>query len=129
MTDLSHEIRIFEAGSDMFVEGDSGDEAYLIRSGFVTAWHNESGERIALGTRTEGEIVGEMALIDDQPRSATVTAQERVEAQVITRAQFTALMNESPQVLTIILRQMIESLRSSNDLVAMYASRPTAEDA
>jgi CRP-like cAMP-binding protein len=105
-------------------EGDAGTEAYRITQGYVTIWKTEDGQRVNLATRGEGEIVGEMALIDEVPRSATVTADDALEVEVITKADLDAMMEASPEVLKAILEQLMESIRCANDLISMYASRP-----
>jgi CRP-like cAMP-binding protein len=110
-------------GEDLFREGEPGSEAYLIRSGLVGIWRQEGSRRVNLAARCEGQIVGEMALLDDSPRSANVTAERATELSVITRSELQALLGESPGLMSTILMQLLESLRSANDLIAMYASR------
>mgnify|MGYP001588641977 CR=1 FL=1 len=117
------EKKTFKQGEDLFKEGEQGREAYLIQNGFVSIWREQDGQKVSLATRGEGEIVGEMALIDDTVRSATVTAGSEVEADVITREVLLGFLDQSPPVLSVILHQLLESLRSSNDLLAMYATR------
>lgn len=124
MTDVSLETRSFGDGEKIFGEGDAGDEAYLITKGYVGVSRRENGETVALGTRAEGEIIGEMALIDEVSRSATVTAEGDVEVQVLTKEALEQVLSGTPETLQIILRQLLESLRCANDLIAMYASRP-----
>ncbi|MBN2301240.1 MAG: cyclic nucleotide-binding domain-containing protein [Lentisphaerae bacterium] len=124
MSDPKLETKIFERGNNLFKEGEPATEAYIIKSGYVTVWHEDSdGTKTALGTRAEGEIVGEMGLIDDVPRSATVTAQDRVLVEVITRAQLETMLKDVPDALSTILHQLIESLRCCNDMLAMYVSQ------
>ncbi len=115
--------RTFKPGEVIFKEGQQGHEAFLIQDGYVSVWRTEDGRRVDLGTRSEGEIVGEMALIDDTERSATVSAGSDVTVQVITKKDLDAALSKAPEVLSTILGQLIESLRTSNDLVAMYASK------
>lgn len=119
--------KTFTPGENLFEEGEMGTEAYLIKSGLVSIWRTEGTQRVSLATRGEGEIVGEMALIDDTVRSATVTAQSRVTAEVITKQELDAMLSEAPQELQMILYQLFESLRTANDLIGMYASRPTSQ--
>jgi CRP-like cAMP-binding protein len=123
MPDIKLETRSFAANEDLFKEGEHGNEAYLITSGYVTVWRMESGQRVNVATLDQGAIIGEMALVDDTVRSATVTAQEPVEVEVITEQAMSALMAEAPDALTTIVHQLMESLRCSNDLVSAYAAR------
>ena len=116
------EIRVFKQGEVLLHEGDTFKEAYLLRTGFVTAYSDSSGNRVALGTRMAGEFVGEMALYDDSCCSATVEAGEDLEAEVITREHFEALLSETPPLIVDMMAQVMDSLRNTDDLVSMYAS-------
>ena len=75
----------FQNGQTLFAEGEPGHEAYLIRSGYVSIWKEDGGRRVDLANRGPGEIIGEMALIDNRPRSASVTAKGDVEVEIITQ--------------------------------------------
>ena len=67
------ETRTFDAGQTVIAEGDYGDGAYLILEGKAKAVTSSEGDKnIVLGEFDRGEIFGEMALIDDKPRSASV---------------------------------------------------------
>ena len=123
MTETRLETRRFKAGEDLFREGEEGHDAFLIREGYVAVWRMQEGRRISLGTRSEGEVVGEMALIDETVCSATVTAGSDVEVQVVTKEELEAALAGSPDVVSTILYQLLESLRTANDLIAMYATK------
>ncbi len=71
------QARTFVPGDVLLREGDTGDAAYLIESGHVEISKMVDGRRVVLNTLGPGAIVGEMALIDRAPRSATVTAVEQ----------------------------------------------------
>lgn len=116
-------IKKLEAGQFIFREGEVGREAYLIRSGHVAIWTERGGERVHLAVRDEGEIVGEMSLLDETACSASVTAESDVELEVITREDLEGMLEGAPAVLSTIMHQLMESLRNSNDLVSMYSSR------
>jgi CRP-like cAMP-binding protein len=127
MSKASLPKRSLTKGETLFKEGEKGTEAYLIKKGHVSIWRTEEGKRINLATKMEGEIIGEMALIDDTIRSATVTAESDVEVEVITAKQLRHMLSEIPGTLSTILHQLLESLRSANDLISMYASRPPSK--
>lgn len=113
--------KVFEPGQVLFKEGDPGTEAYLVRSGYVTIWKMDEGKRVDLADRGPGEILGEMALLDDKPRSASVSAKNRVEVEVITRADLKTMLGQTPEPLVVILHQLMSRLRDVNEMVAMYA--------
>jgi CRP-like cAMP-binding protein len=115
--------RTFDSGQTVFKEGDPGVEAYLIREGYVSIWKMDGGRKVELATRGPGEIIGEMALIDDRPRSASITAKGKVEAEVITRNELKDMLTHSPEPVVHILRQLLERLRDTNELAAMNIVR------
>lgn len=92
------------AGRVLAREGDFGSEFFVIDSG--TAEVTRGGERLAeLGA---GEFFGEMALLDEERRNATVTAKSPMTLVVMTRANFRALNRSSPQVHATVAREIAE---------------------
>lgn len=118
----------FKLGQSLFKEGEKGTDAYLIQKGYVTIWRRDGKRRVNLATRAEGEIVGEMALADDTTRSATVTAESDVEVHIIGKQQLEFMLSMAPATLSLILHQLLESLRVANDLIAMYAAQLAAHE-
>jgi CRP-like cAMP-binding protein len=112
----------FDPGQALFREGESGQEAYLIRSGYVSITKHDGTREVELATRGPGEIIGEMALIDESPRSATVTAKGgAVEVEIITRSKLKEMLDPAPEALVKIIQQLLTRLRDANELAAMYA--------
>jgi cAMP-dependent protein kinase regulator len=82
---LSHELDLlavrlqpesFQAGEVLFREGEPGDKFYIIESGQVQVTQNVEGREVELSLRGPGEYVGEIALIQNRPRTATIKALE-----------------------------------------------------
>jgi signal transduction histidine kinase len=105
----------FEAGEVIFYEGEAGDAMYLIRAGGVAVIRGTFDAPLILGYRDAGEFVGEMALIDDLPRSATVVALSEVQLLKITREDFQQLLDESSLLDHNLLRKLSTRLRASDD--------------
>ncbi len=105
----------FEAGEVIFYEGEAGDAMYLIRAGGVAVIRGTFDAPLILGYRDAGEFVGEMALIDDLPRSATVVALSEVQLLKITRDDFQQLLDESSLLDHNLLRKLSTRLRASDD--------------
>ncbi len=124
MSDPARPVKTFAAGKVLIREGETGKEAYLIKSGLVSITRVENGKIVNLATRSEGAVVGEMSLIDETVSSATVTAEHDTVVEVIRQEDLESMVAASPRELQIILSQLFESLRTANDLVGMYASRP-----
>ncbi|MFM7202924.1 MAG: Npt1/Npt2 family nucleotide transporter [Myxococcota bacterium] len=101
----------FAEDSLIFEEGSEGDCLYLILSGQVRV--SRSGRNIAqLGPR---ECFGEMAILDRAPRSATVTAIERVQVLRIERDSFYELLAQKREIALGIIRILVHRLRESNE--------------
>lgn len=116
------------AGSAIITEGEEGDTLYILNSGSVRILRNTlSGETFALVNLNADANVyfGEIALIDNDRRSATVTALTDCETLTLARADYLALCEEDPVIgyrLTFQLALKLGSaLRKSNkDMITMY---------
>lgn len=86
----------FAVGESIFEEGNLGDSFYLIRKGTVRVTKHHGGDELVLSELGEGEGFGEMALLIDQPRTATVKALSEVWTLVLNREDFTSLTRTLP---------------------------------
>lgn len=83
------EVRSWPSGSQVIIEGESGDAVYFILSGRVkVTLYGEEGREIVLSILNEGDMFGEMSIIDDKPRSANVEAIKDLECLVISKSAF-----------------------------------------
>ena len=105
--------RAVPRGTVIFREGDRGNRAYIIEQGSVRISTERDGETIVLATRQAGEIFGEMAIVDDRPRSATATALEDCELFCLSRGQLQARMNSLDPVLRMVLGVVLERFRDT----------------
>ncbi len=103
--------KTFFAGDTLMVEGQSGDAAYIIEKGQVEILVNRGTNLLKIGTRGAGSLVGEMAMIDDQPRTATVRALEDCEVIEITRADFEGWVENADPVLKMIIHVILTRYR------------------
>ncbi len=107
-----------QAGERILGQGEMGKSLYVVLSGeVVVVRDNESGKALQLAKLTAGEYFGEMALIDDKPRSASVDAVGEVELMHIARAGFDELMATEPAITREVLRGMSRRLRAANALI------------
>jgi CRP-like cAMP-binding protein len=107
------EHRMYPAGHAILLEGGETSEAYLIETGLVVV--SRGGHR--LRTLGPGEIFGEMALVTDQPRSASVTAITDVEVGVIGHGEFETMWRTDPASLIPLIRVLCDRVRGLNTLV------------
>lgn len=114
---------LVDGGSEIFRQSDSADEAYLVTRGGVniTRGHMASGKSVSLGKLGPGAMLGEMALIEDAPRSATATAIGNTELLVISREVFWRRINEHPEYSRDLMRILSRRLRDSGDRAMIYA--------
>ncbi|HZQ61762.1 MAG TPA: EAL domain-containing protein [Casimicrobiaceae bacterium] len=95
------------AGDVLFREGDAPTAAFLIESGSLRITAERNGAPVTLSDLGPGALVGEMAVLDDSPRSATATALEACVLTPIDRAQFAErLQNADPVVRALLLSQL-----------------------
>ncbi len=119
--DLLNDLLIehhFERGEVICAEGDPGDAMYLIRSGQVIVIKGTLNSPTILGHRGPGEIIGEMALLEGQPRSATNIAVDRTRLLKIDRAGFQELVSVNPAIGMTIMSSLSARLRVADDVRA-----------
>lgn len=105
----------FPVGKMIFSEGDPGVNAYRIISGRVDVFIQEDGQQVVLSTLGEGEIFGEMAMIERCPRSASARVLETTEVEIIEREHFLEVLESGGQQLLPLLSTIFERLRVTND--------------
>lgn len=111
----------FKAGETVIEEGDEGSWAYVILSGKVRVFKNTGLGETTLAIMENGQVFGEMALIEDRPRSASVKAETSLKLRVINREQFNELLRENPSRLIPIMKSLFERLRQCSKMVAERA--------
>ncbi len=99
-------------------EGEHESAAYLILEGTAAVTTMASGKSVLLATLGEGDFFGEMSLVLDQPRSASVRALSDCRVAMVERADFNAALRSNPEQIFPLLRVLFERLRVMN---AKYA--------
>lgn len=107
-------VRYYEPGEVIFHENDRGDAAYIIERGRVAVTKLLNGRPVTLATLSAGEPFGEMSMIDDKPRSATVTAIETTSVREIPREGFFRSLQTNPEVALSLLKVLFERLRETD---------------
>lgn len=112
------------AGQTLFTEGSPGDTAYVIEAGELEIIKESLGRDVLIVVRKPGEVIGELALLHDWTRTATVRARTDARLMVITREQMRQLLRSSPTAAEALFNtvrdrwQMTESLLRQNEKMA-----------
>lgn len=107
----AHDVERYSAGQTIFAKGDPGDRMYVITAGTVRV---EDGGRL-IATLGPGELLGELALIDASPRSASALAGTDCALAPIDRPRFLFLVQQTPYFAVQVMQAMAERLRSERD--------------
>ena len=106
-------------GHVLFAKGDAGDGCYWLDSGILKVCIvSDTGEQRILAVLGEGAIVGELAMLDGLPRSATVEAIRDCQLTFVSRAAFTRCLSEYPDIYTYLVNTLVERLRQADDEAA-----------
>lgn len=115
-------IKEYQRGAVIVNQGAIGDTFYVIVSGSVKVTIiNEDGREIILAVLSEGDFFGELALMDNEPRSATIVAMDDASLFLLTRNQFRQLVIAHPIVLKNIHKKIYKRLRNANEKIESMA--------
>ena len=115
ISEVAHPRR-FAAGEIVFREGDASNTCYIVRSGRARAVREHAvGRQLALATFGTGDIFGELAMFDDERRSATVEAIEPLETLAILGNDLRRLMEQRPQLAIALAAALSRRLRATNE--------------
>jgi CRP-like cAMP-binding protein len=99
-------------------EGEHGDEAYLVERGRLDVRRAGAGGEVSIATLGPGDWVGEMSLLLDEPRSATVVAATDAQLRRVTRQTFARVLADDPDHTQDLLRQLARRVRDANARIA-----------
>ena len=108
-----------EEGMLVFAQGDVGDQAYIVKSGIIEIFTTADDQDTILGSLEEGELFGEMALIDNSVRMATARAAGgTAEIYTITRQRFEEQLEGTNPFIAKLLGILAANLRANSALIA-----------
>lgn len=102
----------FEEGEELFREGDPADGAYIIEEGKVDVLRGQDGRWVKIGSLGKFDLFGEMALILNQSRSATIRATQHLKVLKIDADVFLRLITENPDAALTIMRSLSKKITS-----------------
>lgn len=116
---FTSEILTFEDKDILFQAGDSADSAYVIMEGAVDILtETDNGPIVALSLQ-QNQLFGELALLNNTPRSATIRAQGEIKVMRITTDMFLKLLSENSDIALDVMRQLSDKLAKSHHQVEM----------
>jgi CRP-like cAMP-binding protein len=113
----------FPPGEILFHQGDDSDAAYVILKGRADVNLNTGDQQITVASIGDGSFVGEMGIISDTPRTATIEATEEIEALRITREVFINMIKEFPTMALEVMRELVSRIENTNAKLAAMSRK------
>ncbi len=111
-------LKVFNEGEIVCTQASGGNEMYIILSGRVKVYIKINDENIEVGDFKEDEFFGEMSLLLDEPRSATVMAVEKTEVLGVDRDGFLKKVQEEPEFAWTALKTMAARLKEAHNVIS-----------
>jgi CRP-like cAMP-binding protein len=106
--------REFPVGTVLFREGEPGKEMYVIQAGKIAVSKKVREVEKVLGTLSQGDFLGEMAIISNKPRSATATVTETAKLLVIDSKTFEAMIRANTEIAVRMIKKLTERLQEAD---------------
>jgi CRP/FNR family cyclic AMP-dependent transcriptional regulator len=108
----------FSAGHILFRENDQSFHFYIIQEGEVEIFKtSDDGSKVPLAVVTQGASIGEFAMIDRLPRSATAVALTEVSAVEVSEAAYRQLLEDLPDWAVSVMKALVERIRHTNEII------------
>ncbi len=115
-------VQAHRAGSAVFREGSPGDSLHIVMEGSIRiAVLSPGGEEVTIALLGPGEFVGDLALLDGRPRSASAIALQPAKTLVVTRSDFTRWLSQRPQAALALLETLSLRVRQTDEALADFA--------
>ena len=124
LSQMVEEVRL-SAGQELFAEGSPGDRAYIMQAGELEIIKTSSGREVLLDVQGPGAVIGEMALVEDLPRMATVRARTDSVLLTVHQDQFEQLLTTSSSAARAILHTVLTRWR--NTMATLQQSEKMAQ--
>ena len=114
--------RSYPKGRTIVSEGEPSQSMYILLAGRAKVQRSDSeGKEVILAVLGSGEFIGEMSLIDDAPRSASVITLEPCEFMAVSKDAFKAMLVQSPEVAMNVMRGLVRRLREADKKIETLA--------
>lgn len=118
--------RRLKKGELLFSEGEGSKAMYLLRSGMIRVFKKKGDSPIELDTIRSGQIIGELAFLDGNPRSASAEAMSECELMEISGTAFQEIITKLPDWLKILLKTVVLRLRTASTRIRQLEATSTA---
>ena len=115
--------KTYQDGEVVFLEGEPGDRLYLIAEGNMHVYVEREGSIITYDHLQTGECFGEMALVEDAPRSATVRSEGLSLCHTLSKEAFLDLLDRNPNIALGMIKSLVGRLRRNNVQIQEFARR------
>jgi CRP-like cAMP-binding protein len=119
---------LLQKGELLFRDGDSGELLYVVSRGELSVIKEVDGESRELARLPAGTFVGELSMLNGEPRSATVVARTDCLLRVYDRSSFEDLLHSNPSVAIRLVYELASRLQRSNDMLAQLRSQLEREE-
>jgi CRP/FNR family cyclic AMP-dependent transcriptional regulator len=109
--------RDFPAGNVLFREGEQGEEMYVIQTGLVQILKQVGGDMRPLATLGRGEFLGEMAILNGKPRTATAVVLESARCLVIDAATLEQMISNNAEIAVRLVKKLARRLDAADELI------------
>ena len=121
-------LQEFEKNEIIIRENEFGNNVYIIKDGRVQVSKKINGREFLIGILSKGEIFGEMTIIDEKPRSATIKALEQTILKVFKRDEFLKILQEDREVSITILSSLFNRLREANVKILQFEAKSLSNE-
>ena len=119
---FTSEVYEYEAGEFLCHQGEASDAIYVVLDGEIEIKEMTGDEPLILATQGQGALIGEMAVLRDAPRSATIQARTKVQALQLSKDRFLELITGNPQLSLYVLNDLATKLANTNMQLARLQS-------
>jgi CRP/FNR family cyclic AMP-dependent transcriptional regulator len=114
--------RRFKRGEVLVEQGQKSDALYILLTGRARVMASDSrGREVILATLSQGDYLGEMSIIDNQPHSATVRAEVQTDVLTLGRAEFARCLTENASMSLVVMRGLVKRLRHADRKIESLA--------
>ena len=120
--------RHYVKGETVFRQGDVGSELFVVLDGEIRIHLDSNGREVTLARQGPNTVLGEMAVFDEQPRSASAEATQETEVRVLRRDRLLAIVHEHPEVMVEFVKNLSQRLREMDALLQARAQKEQEQE-